>query len=154
MQDLRPRLEEALAGRYRLERELGHGGMGVVFLATDVKHGRKVALKVLRPELSQSIGADRFLREIRITAQLNHPNILTLIDSGSAGEFMYYVLPYVDGESLRDRLTRETQLPVDEALRITRETADGRPASHEGGGVRRDIKPENTRFAADRVGVA
>ena len=154
MQDLRPRLEAALAGRYRLERELGHGGMGIVFLATDVKHGRKVALKVLRPELSQSIGADRFLREIRITAQLNHPNILTLIDSGSSAEFMYYVLPYVDGESLRDRLTREKQLPVDEALRITRETADALAYAHEAGVVHRDIKPENILFEAGHAVVA
>jgi len=154
MQDLRPRLEEALAGRYHLERELGHGGMGVVFLATDVKHGRKVALKVLRPELSQSIGADRFLREIRITAQLNHPNILTLIDSGHAAEFMYYVLPYVDGESLRDRLTREKELPVEEALRITRETADALAYAHEAGVVHRDIKPENILFEAGHAVVA
>src|SRR3989441_6524317 len=154
MQDLRPRLEEALAGRHRLERELGHGGMGVVFLATDVKHDRKVALKVLRPELSQSIGADRFLREIRITAQLNHPNILTLIDSGHAAEFMYYVLPYVDGESLRDRLTREKELPVDEALRITRETADALAYAHEAGVVHRDIKPENILFEAGHAVVA
>ncbi len=154
MQDLRPRLEQALAGRYRLEGELGHGGMGIVFLATDVKHGRKVALKVLRPELTQSLGADRFLREIRITAQLNHPNILTLIDSGSAGEFMYYVLPYVDGESLRDRLTRETQLPVDEALRITRETADALAYAHDAGVVHRDIKPENILFEAGHAVVA
>ena len=154
MHDLRPLLEQALAGRYHLERELGHGGMGVVFLATDVKHGRKVALKVLRPELSQSIGADRFLREIRITAQLNHPNILTLIDSGSAGDFMYYVLPYVDGESLRDRLTRETQLPVDEALRITRETADALAYAHEAGVVHRDVKPENILFEAGHAVVA
>src|SRR5207249_5969691 len=154
MQDLRPRLEHALAGRYRLERELGHGGMGVVFLATDLKHGRNVALKVLRPELSQSIGADRFLREIRITAQLNHPNILTLIDSGSAGDFMYYVLPYVDGESLRDRLTREKELPVDEALRITRETADALAYAHEHGVVHRDIKPENILFEAGHAVVA
>jgi serine/threonine-protein kinase len=154
MQNLRPLLEPALAGRYRLERELGRGGMGVVFLATDVKHGRKVALKVLRPELTQSLGADRFLREIRITAQLNHPNILTLIDSGSAGKFMYYVLPYVDGESLRDRLTRETQLPVDEALRITRETADALAYAHEAGVVHRDIKPENILFEAGHAVVA
>lgn len=154
MQDLRRVLEEALAGRYRLERELGRGGMGVVFLATDLKHGRKVALKALRPELSRSIGTDRFLREIRITAQLNHPNILTLIDSGSAADFMYYVLPYVDGESLRDRLTRETQLPVDEALRITRETADALAYAHEAGVVHRDIKPENILFEAGHAVVA
>ncbi|HEV8264884.1 MAG TPA: protein kinase, partial [Gemmatimonadales bacterium] len=154
MGDIERNLREALAGRYRLERELGHGGMAVVFLAEDLKHGRKVALKVLRPELAQSLGADRFLREIRISARLNHPNILTLIDSGSAAGFMYYVLPYVEGESLRDRLTRERQLPVDEALRITREAADALAYAHAAGVVHRDIKPENILFEAGHAVVA
>src|SRR3970040_2425016 len=107
MADSFSRLRQSRADRYRIERELGQGGMGLVFLAEDLKHGRKVALKVLRPELAQSLGGDRFLREIRISARLNHPNILTLIDSGEADGFMYYVLPYVEGESLRDRLNRE-----------------------------------------------
>src|SRR5688572_578710 len=128
--------------------------MGLVFLAEDVKHGRKVALKVLRPELAQSLGADRFLREIRITARLNHPNILTLIDSGSAGDSMYYVLPFVEGESLRDRLKREQQLPLDDALRITRECADALAYAHEAGIVHRDIKPENILFEAGHAVVA
>ena len=154
MGDFERNLREALAGRYRLERELGRGGMGVVFLAEDLKHGRKVALKALRPELAQSLGADRFLREIRISAQLNHPNILTLIDSGSAADFMYYVLPYVEGESLRDRLKREPQLPLDEALRITREAADALAYAHAAGVVHRDIKPENILFEAGHAVIA
>jgi len=148
MTDLGRRLERALGGRYRIERELGHGGMGLVFLGEDVKHGRKVAVKILRPELTPSLGADRFLREIRISAQLTHPNILTLIDSGSAGGFMYYVLPYVEGESLRERLRREQQLPLDEALRIAREAADALAHAHSLGIVHRDIKPENILFEA------
>lgn len=142
------RLVAALADRYRIERELGHGGMGLVFLAEDLKHGRKVALKVLRPELTQSMGGDRFLREIRISARLNHPNILTLIDSGEAGGFMYYVLPYVEGESLRDRLNREKQLSLEDALRITREVADALSYAHSLGVIHRDIKPENILFEA------
>ena len=154
MVDLEQSLQEALAGRYRLERELGRGGMGLVFLAEDLKHGRKVALKVLRPELAQTLGADRFLREIRISAQLNHPNILTLIDSGTAAGFMYYVLPYVEGASLRDRLEREPQLPLDEALRITREAADALAYAHAAGVVHRDIKPENILFEAGHAVVA
>ena len=152
--DFERNLRNALADHYRLERELGRGGMGVVFLAEDLKHGRKVALKVLRPELAQSLGADRFLREIRISARLNHPNILTLIDSGSAAGSMYYVLPYVEGESLRDRLDRESQLPLDEALRITREVADALAYAHDAGVVHRDIKPENILFEAGHAVVA
>jgi serine/threonine-protein kinase len=148
MADLRSLLEQALADRYRIQRELGHGGMGLVFLAEDLKHGRKVALKVLRPEVGQSLGGDRFLREIRITAQLNHPNILTLIDSGEADGFTYYVLPYVEGESLRERLDREKQLPLEDALRITGEVADALGYAHSLGVVHRDIKPENILFEA------
>jgi Tol biopolymer transport system component len=142
------RLQSALATRYRIERELGRGGMGMVFLAEDLKHGRLVALKVLRPELAQSLGPDRFLREIRVSAQLNHPHILTLIDSGSADGFMYYVLPFVEGESLRDRLTRERNLSIDDALRITEEVADALAYAHSTGVVHRDIKPENILFEA------
>jgi serine/threonine-protein kinase len=140
------RVRSALRTRYRIERELGRGGMGVVFLAEDLKHGRMVALKVLRPELAQSLGADRFLREIRVSAQLNHPHILTLIDSGSADGFMFYVLPFVEGESLRDRLTRERNLSIDDALRITREVADALAYADSKGVVHRDIKPENILF--------
>src|SRR6266550_2172245 len=148
MADVERSLQQALAGRYRIVRELGRGGMGLVFLAEDLKHGRRVALKLLRPELAQSLGADRFLREIHITAQFNHPNILTLIDSGTAAGFMYYVLPYVEGESLRDRLKREPQLALDEALRITQEAADALRYAHSLGVVHRDIKPENILFEA------
>jgi len=116
-------LATALADRYALRRELGRGGMATVYLATDVKHERSVALKVLRPELAAVLGADRFLREIKTTAQLAHPHILPLHDSGNADGFLYYVMPYVDGGSLRDRLNREKQLPVDDALQISREVA-------------------------------
>ena len=144
MADLRDRLQQTLADRYRIERELGRGGMGVVFLAQDLKHGRQVAIKVLRPELA----GDRFLREIQISARLNHPNILTLIDSGEAAGFMYYVLPFVEGESLRDRLNRERQLSLEDALRITIEAADALSYAHSLGVIHRDIKPENILFEA------
>src|SRR5512144_957324 len=113
-----------LAGRYTIVRELGHGGMATVYLAEDRKHHRLVALKVLRPELAAALGPERFLREIEIAAPLNHPHILPLLDSGQAGVSLYYVMPYVEGESLRDRLTREPQLPLDAALQITQEVAD------------------------------
>jgi tRNA A-37 threonylcarbamoyl transferase component Bud32 len=136
-------LAEALADRYRLERELGQGGMATVYLARDLKHDRKVAVKVMRPELSTAIGAERFLAEIRVTANLQHPHILPLFDSGQAGIFLYYVMPYVEGESLRDRLTREPQLPFDDVLRITREVAGALDYAHQHGVIHRDIKPEN-----------
>src|SRR6188508_708414 len=110
------RLAEALADRYRIERELGQGGMATVYLAEDLKHHRKVAIKVLKPELAVALGAERFLREIETTASLRHPHILPLYDSGRAGELLYYVMPFVEGESLRQRLHREKQLPIDEAL--------------------------------------
>src|SRR5438093_4763392 len=114
MADLSERVRASLAGRYTIERELGRGGMATVYLARDVKHDRDVALKVLRPELAAVLGADRFLAEIRITAALDHPHILTLIDSGETDRFLWYVLPYVRGESLRDRLNREGQLPLED----------------------------------------
>ena len=113
------RLTAALAGRYRIERELGAGGMATVYLAYDIRHDRNVALKVLRPELAAVIGADRFLKEIKVTAHLQHPHILGLIDSGEADGLLYYVMPFVEGESLRDRITHEKQLPVEDAVRIT-----------------------------------
>jgi tetratricopeptide (TPR) repeat protein len=138
-----PRLEAALTGRYTIERELGRGGMATVYLARDLRHDRPVALKVLRPELAAVLGAERFLREIRLTAQLQHPHILTLIDSGEAGGFLYYVMPYVEGQSLRQRLEREGQLPLDEALRITRAIAMALDFAHGRGVIHRDIKPEN-----------
>jgi len=143
-------LSATLAGRYRIERELGRGGMAVVFLAEDLKHRRRVAIKVLRPEVAKSIGSGRFLREIEIAAQLSHPHILPLFDSGEAGQrgsgeetFLFFVMPYVEGESLRDRLAREKRLPIDDALRITREVADALSYAHRAGIVHRDIKPEN-----------
>ena len=137
------RFTAALADRYVIERELGAGGMATVYLAHDVRHDRKVALKVLRPELSAILGAERFLHEIKTTANLQHPHILSLFDSGEADGLVFYVMPYVEGESLRDRLNREKQLPVDDAVRIAREVADALQYAHEHGIVHRDIKPEN-----------
>jgi hypothetical protein len=137
------RLTTALEHRYRIESQLGAGGMATVFLATDLKHDRKVALKVLRPELGAVLGSERFLAEIKITARLDHPHILTLIDSGAEGGFLYYVLPLVRGESLRDKLRRDGQLGLEEALTITRQVASALDYAHRMGVVHRDIKPEN-----------
>ncbi len=144
------RLKTLLSDRYRVERELGHGGMATVYLAHDLKHDRKVALKVLRPELAAMIGAERFLAEIKTTANLQHPHILAMFDSGlvtdgpdGRGGPPYYVMPFVDGESLRDRLTRETQLPIPDAVRIATEVADALQYAHGHGVIHRDIKPEN-----------
>ena len=137
------RLSAALADRYRFERELGQGGMATVYLAEDLKHGRQVAVKVLRPELAAALGPERFLREIATTANLRHPHILPLYDSGEAAGFLYYVMPLIEGGSLRDRLTREKQLPIDEALAIAREVADALGYAHARGVVHRDTKPEN-----------
>jgi serine/threonine protein kinase len=136
-------LAEALAGRYRIEREIGRGGMATVYLAHDERHDRSVAIKVLRPEIAAALGAERFLREIAITARLDHPHILTLIDSGAADGFLFYVVPYVRGESLRSRLAREKQLPVAEAVRITQQVAGALDYAHRQGVVHRDVKPEN-----------
>jgi len=143
MADLSERVRASLAGRYTIERELGRGGMATVYLARDVKHDRPVALKVLRPELAASVGAERFLREIQVTAHLTHPNILPLLDSGRADDFLYYVTPYVEGESLRNRLDREGQLPVAEAVRLAASVADALDYAHRHDIVHRDIKPEN-----------
>src|SRR5438477_6716207 len=143
MADLSERVRASLAGRYTIERELGRGGMATVYLARDLKHDRPVALKVLRPELAASLGADRFLREIQVTAHLTHPNILPLLDSGRADEFLYYVTPYVEGESLRSRLERERQLPVDEAVRLAAAVAGALDYAHRHQIIHRDIKPEN-----------
>src|SRR5215212_7536307 len=137
------RLSSAIADRYRVERELGAGGMATVYLAYDVKHDRKVAVKVLRPELAAVIGADRFLAEIKTTANLQHPHILPLHDSGSVDGFLFYVMPYIEGESLRDRLNREHQLPVSESVRLATEIASALDYAHRHGVVHRDIKPEN-----------
>jgi serine/threonine-protein kinase len=137
------RLAMALIGRYEIEREIAHGGMATVYLARDVRHDRRVAIKVLRHELAVAVGADRFLAEIRVTASLQHPHILPLFDSGSAGDLLWYAMPFVDGETLRSRLARESRLPVDEAVRLVREMADALEHAHAQGVVHRDIKPEN-----------
>jgi len=140
-------LAAALADRYTVERELGRGGMATVYLAEEKKHGRKVAIKVLRPEITASVGTDRFLREIGIAARLSHPHIVPLIDSGEAGGFLYYVQPHVPGGSLRDRLEETRQLPLKDALRIAQEIGAGLDFAHRKGFVHRDVKPENILFA-------
>ncbi len=141
--DVRDRLQRAVADNYRLERELGRGGMATVYLARDLRHDRQVALKVLHPELGAVLGAERFLNEIRLTARLQHPNILPLFDSGQADGLLFYVMPFIDGESLRARLDREKQLPVDEAVRIAQEAAGALAYAHRQGVIHRDVKPEN-----------
>jgi Tol biopolymer transport system component len=147
-------LSSALADRYRLVRELGRGGMATVYLAQDLKHQRQVALKVLKPELAAVLGADRFVQEITTTAALQHPHILPLFDSGSAGGFLYYVMPYVEGETLRSKLSRETQLGIEEAVRIACEVADALDYAHRHGVIHRDIKPENILLHDGRPMVA
>ena len=149
-------LAAALGDRYRVERELGHGGMAVVFLAEDLKHHRRVAIKLLKPELSAVLGSERFLREIEIAAALQHPHILPLYDSGQAGGLflLYYVMPFAEGESLRQRLAREPQLPLDAALRIAREVGSALQYAHEHGVVHRDIKPENIMLSGGQAVVA
>jgi DNA-binding beta-propeller fold protein YncE len=154
MTDQLDRLKAALADRYTLERELGAGGMATVYLAADLKHERKVAIKVLRPELAAVLGAERFVQEIKTTANLQHPNILPLFDSGEADGFLYYVMPYVEGETLRVKLNRETQLGVDEAVKLTTEVADALEYAHQQGVIHRDIKPENILLHAGRPLVA
>ncbi|HTL04154.1 MAG TPA: protein kinase [Gemmatimonadales bacterium] len=148
------RLTAALAGRYAIERELGQGGMATVYLARDLRHDRKVALKVLRPELAAVIGAERFLQEIRVTAGLQHPHILPLHDSGEIEHFLFYVMPYVEGESLRDRLARERQLAIDDAIRIATQAASALAYAHSRGVIHRDVKPENILLASGADGAA
>jgi len=148
------RLATALADRYRIERELGQGGMATVYLAQDLKHERRVAVKVLRPELAAVIGAERFLSEIKTTASLQHPNILALFDSGSADGFLYYVMPYVEGETLRDRLHRERQLSVEDSIGVTSQVAAALAYAHERGIVHRDIKPDNIMLSSGQAVVA
>ena len=143
MTDPVTRLNTALVGRYRILSELGEGGMATVYLADDVKHERKVALKVLKPELAAVVGAKRFLAEIKTTANLQHPHVLPLFDSGEADSYVFYVMPYVEGESLRERIDREKQLPVDEAVRIATAVANALQHAHERGVIHRDIKPAN-----------
>jgi eukaryotic-like serine/threonine-protein kinase len=148
------RLNTALAGRYRIERHLGEGGMASVYLAEDLKHDRKVALKLLKPELAAVLGAERFVLEIKTTASLQHPHILPLFDSGTTDGFLFYVMPYIQGETLRDKLNRETQLGVDEAVRIARDVADALDYAHRHGVIHRDIKPENILLHDGRPMVA
>jgi eukaryotic-like serine/threonine-protein kinase len=154
MTDLLDRFAEALQDRYTLQRELGRGGMATVYLAEDLKHHRPVALKVLKPELAAALGPGRFLREITVTAGLHHPHILPLLDSGETAGFLYYVMPYVEGESLRDRLNREKQLPLDDAVQIAREVADALSYAHSHDVVHRDIKPENILLESGHAVVA
>jgi serine/threonine-protein kinase len=139
-------LNAALAGRYAIEREVGAGGAAYVYVAEDQKHGRKVALKVLRPEVALALGPERFLSEIRIAASLSHPHILPLHDSGEADGFLFYVMPFVEGPSLRERLRQERQLPLEDALRIASEVAEGLQCAHDHGVIHRDVKPENILF--------
>jgi len=141
--DAIPRLNAALEGRYLIESDLGEGGMATVYLADDLKHERKVALKVLKPELAAVVGAERFLAEIKTTANLQHPHILPLFDSGEADGFLFYVMPYIEGETLRERIEREKQLSVDEAVALARKVADALDYAHGRGVVHRDIKPGN-----------
>ncbi|HSU97346.1 MAG TPA: protein kinase [Gemmatimonadaceae bacterium] len=151
---LTARLQPSLDGRYRIERELGAGGMATVYLAEDVKHHRRVAIKVLHPELSAILGTERFLKEIELTANLQHPHILPLFDSGSADGLLFYVMPYVEGETLRGRLDRERQLPVADAVRIASEVADALEYAHKRAVIHRDIKPENVLLHDGRALVA
>jgi eukaryotic-like serine/threonine-protein kinase len=161
MAEVTERLSTPLADRYRIERRLGEGGMATVYLAEDLKHDRKVALKVLRPELAAVLGTDRFVPEIKTTAQLQHPPILPLYDSGSTAaaqggstEFLYYVMRYIQRETLREKLNREVQLGIDEAVKITTEVADALQYAHEQGVIHRDIKPENILLHNRRAMVA
>jgi tRNA A-37 threonylcarbamoyl transferase component Bud32/TolB-like protein/tetratricopeptide (TPR) repeat protein len=148
------RLKAALADRYRIRGEIGRGGMATVYLAQDLKHERQVAIKVLRSDLAASLGAERFLQEVRVTANLTHPHILPLHDSGEADGFLFYVMPFIEGESLRDRLVRERELPVTEAARILRDVVDALAAAHKLGVVHRDIKPENVLISGRHAMVA
>src|SRR5499427_8697658 len=143
MTDTLASLTAALADRYRIQREIGQGGMATVYLARDTRHERRVALKVLRPELGAVLGVERFLSEIRVTANLQHSNLLPLFDSGEADGLLFYVMPYVDGESLRAKLQRETQLPIAEAVRIATAVAGALDYAHRHGVIHRDLKPEN-----------
>ena len=153
MSDVLARLQSVLPSNYRVERELGRGGMATVWLAHDLKHDRQVAIKVIHPELAEALGDERFLREIRIAAHLQHPHILTLIDSGAnpAGEetggSLYYVMPYVEGETLRQRLTREGRLSPESTVRILKDILDALIHAHRRGIVHRDLKPENIMLA-------
>jgi eukaryotic-like serine/threonine-protein kinase len=148
------KVKRALASRYKVERVLGEGGMATVYLAQDLKYNRKVAVKVMRPELASTLGADRFLREVEIAARLTHPHILPMYESGEVQGFLYYVMPYVEGETLRERIKRETQLPIEDALKIAREVAEALACAHEHGIIHRDIKPANILLGGGHAMVA
>ena len=152
--DARDRLNEALSDRYRLEEEIGRGGMAVVYRARDLRHGRDVAFKVLLPEIAAAVGPGRFLREVELAARLTHPTILPVFDSGQVGEFLYYVMPFIDGETLADRIERIGPLPIEESLRIAREVADALAYAHSEGIVHRDMKPGNVLLAGDHAWIA
>src|SRR2546426_8665239 len=152
--DLLTHVQAALAGRYSIERELGRGGMATVYLAQDLKHRRPVAIKVLAPELAAALGRERFLREIETAARLTHPHILPLHDSGEADGLLYYVMPYIEGESLRDRLDREKQLAIADAVTITCAVANALSYAHSHDVVHRDVKPENILLSNDEAIVA
>jgi len=152
--DPRMRPNSSLGGRYRLEREIGRGGMAIVFLADDLKHHRRVALKILQPDVANAIGSKRFLQEIEIASGLAHPNVLPLYDSGESDGLLYYVMPYVDGETLRDRLVREKQLSLEDAISIIADVVDGVEYAHQHDIVHRDIKPENILLQGGRAVVA
>src|ERR1044071_982754 len=154
MNDVPTRLATALSDRYTVVREVGVGGMATVYLAHDLKHERDVAIKVLHPDLAAALGAERFLAEIKTTAKLQHPHILPLLDSGDADGLLYYVMPFVAGETLRARLPRERPLPVAAPLRITREVADALAAAHAQGIIHRDVKPENVLLQGGHALVA
>ncbi|MFL5511605.1 MAG: serine/threonine-protein kinase, partial [Gemmatimonadales bacterium] len=154
MADVLELLRTALEERYAVERLIGEGGMATVYLANDIRHDRKVAIKVLRPELAASIGADRFLREIKVAAKLQHPNILPLYDSGEASDFLYYVMPFVEGESLRVLMEREQQLSLPDSIQLTCDIADALHYAHTNKVVHRDIKPENILLRDGRPLVA
>ncbi len=154
MTDVVNRLTAALADRYRIERELGQGGMATVYLAHDLKHDRLVAVKVLKPELAAVLGAERFVVEIKTTASMSHPHILPLFDSGAADGFLFYVMPFIEGETLRDKLNRETQLGIDDSVRIAREVLDALEYAHSRGVIHRDIKPENILMQGGRPMIA
>jgi serine/threonine-protein kinase len=153
-EDQRAALEAALAGRYAIERELGRGGMATVYLARDLRHDRPVALKVLHPELAATLGPERFQREIRLAARLQHPHILSVHDSGAAEALLWFTMPFVEGESLRAKLDRERQLPVEVALWLAREAADALDYAHRHGVIHRDVKPENILLSEGHALVA
>ncbi|PYO72127.1 MAG: serine/threonine protein kinase, partial [Gemmatimonadetes bacterium] len=145
------RLQAAVADRYTITREVGRGGMATVFLGDDLKLDRRVAIKVLHPQLATGLGVERFLREIKTAAGLNHPHIVALHESGEAGGLLFYVMPYIEGETLRGRLNREGQLPIEDAVRIACDVAEALSYAHSRGVVHRDIKPENIMFSAGKA---